>query len=76
MNDSGITCDEIMDMDSEAKSNDEAKRTTRKQKLSEEVLLKKRYNLQNTKFLYFTCLFISYHCSNDNCWYLVLSDTI
>ena len=41
MNDSGITCDEIMDMDSEAKSNDEAKRTTRKQKLSEEVLLKK-----------------------------------
>ena len=41
MNDSGITCDEIMDMDSEAKSNDEAKRTTRKQKLSEEVLLEK-----------------------------------
>ena len=36
----------------------------------------KNFNLQNTKVLYFTCLFINYHYIIDSCKYLLLSDKI
>ena len=28
---------------------------------------KQKYNLQNKKFLYFTCFFINHHCIIDSC---------
>ena len=28
------------------------------------------------KFLYFTCIFINYHCIIDSCYYLLLPDKI
>ena len=31
---------------------------------------------RNKKFLYFTCLFINYHCIIDSCQHLLLSDKI
>ena len=67
MNDSTITCDEIID--AKAKSNDEETNQF------QEILIKK-YNMQNTKFLYFTYLFINYHCIIESCYYLLLSDKI
>ena len=67
MNDSTITCDEIID--AKAKSNDEETNQF------QEILIKK-YNMQNTKFLYFTYLFINYHCIIESCQYLLLSDKI
>ena len=58
MNDSTVTCDEIID--AKAKSNDEETNQF------QEILIKK-YNMQNTKFLYFTYLFINYHCIIESC---------
>ena len=58
MNDSTITCYEIID--AKAKSNDEGTNQF------QEILIK-RCNMQNTKFLYFAYLFINYHCIIDSC---------
>ena len=41
-------------------------RTTKKQKLLQQILMKK-YSLQNTKFIYFTCLLVHYHCIIVGC---------
>ena len=75
MDDSAITCDEIIDTDAEAKSyhnatsNDEETKTTSTNFNEKSVTCK-------TQNLYFTCLFANYHCSIDSCYYLLLSDKI
>ena len=55
MDDSAITCDEIIES-----YNEETK--TIPTNFNE-----KKYNLEYTKFLYFTCLFINYYCIIDSC---------
>ena len=52
MDDSAITCDEIID--AEAKS------------YNKEINFNEIRNLQNTKFLYFTCIFINYYSIIDS----------
>ena len=59
MDDSAITCDEIIDADAEAKSCNEAKSRDEETKAFSTNSNEKKYNLQHTKFLSFTCLFIN-----------------
>ena len=58
MDDSAINCDEIIDV--EAKSNKEETKTF-------PTNFNEKYHLQNTKFLYFTNLFINDHFIIDSC---------
>ena len=55
MDDSEIMCDEVIDADVEAKSNDEAKPNNEETKT------------ENTKLLYFDCFFINYYSVIDHC---------
>ena len=68
MDESAITCNEIID--AEAKSKDE------ETKVFPTNFNEKKQNLWNTKFLYFTNLFINCCCIFDSCQYLLLSDKI
>ena len=56
-------CDEVIDVDAdaEAKSNDEAK------SYNETNFNEKNITCKNTKFLYFTCIFINYYSIIDSC---------
>ena len=56
-------CDEVIDVDAdaEAKSNDEAKSN------NETNFNEKNITCKNTKFLYFTCIFINYYSIIDSC---------
>ena len=56
IDDSAIMCDEIIKVDTEAKSNDIAKSKNEETRTFNEISIKK-YNVKNTKFLYFTCFF-------------------
>ena len=49
-------CDKIIKVDTEAKSNDIAKSKNEETRTFNEISIKK-YNVKNTKFLYFTCFF-------------------
>ena len=62
MDDSAIICDEVIDVDAdaEAKSNEEAKS-------NDETNFNKKNNVQNVKFMYFTCIFINYYHNIDSC---------
>ena len=60
MGGSAITCDEIIDANEEAKSYDEETKT-----------LPTTFTEKNYNFLYFSNLFISYHCIIDSCYYLL-----
>ena len=61
MNDSAIICDEVIDTDEE--SND-AKLSP---KDDNETNFNGKSNLQNSKFLYFTCIFINYYSIINSC---------
>ena len=63
MDDSAIMCDETIDKDAEAKSNDKAKSNDEERKIFPTNFNEKN----NTNFPYFTNLFINYHCSIDSC---------
>ena len=56
IDDSAIMCDEIIKVDTEAKSNDIAKSKNEETRTFNEISIRK-YNVKNTKFLYFTCFF-------------------
>ena len=59
IDDSVITCDELIDAN--AKSYKEETKTIPRN------FNEKKTCLQNTKFFYFTCLPINYHCIIDSC---------
>ena len=61
MNDSAIICDEVIDADEE--SND-AKLSP---KDDNETNFNEKSNLKNSKFLYFTCIFINYYSIINSC---------
>ena len=63
MGDSVLTCDEIVgaDADVEAKSYNEETKTI------DNKFQWKKSSLQNTKFLYFTCIFINNYSIMDSC---------
>ena len=68
MDDLTITCDEITDVDTKAKSNDEGKSNDEETKTNFSNKFKwKKYNLWNRKFFYFTDVFMNYHCIKDIC---------
>ena len=54
-----ITCDEITDA--------VAKLYNKETKTVTTNFNEKKFNLQNKKIIYFTCLFINYHCIIDSC---------
>ena len=39
------------------------------------TIKEQKYNLLNKKFLYFTCLFINYHCIIDSCYKNIIFKT-
>ena len=59
MDDSAVTCDEPIGA--------EAKSKNKETKTIPTNFNEKKYNLLNLKFVYFTCLFINYHCIIDSC---------
>ena len=59
MDDSAVTCDELIGA--------EAKSKNKETKTIPTNFNEKKYNLLNLKFVYFTCLFINYHCIIDSC---------
>ena len=75
MDDSAMTCDEIIDADAEAKSNKNTKSNDEETKT-----IPTNFNEENItgkmQVLYFTCIFINYHRIIGSFWCLVLSDKI
>ena len=61
-----IMCDDIRDAETndKAKSNDEETKTL---PTNFNEIQPEKYSLQNTKFIYFTCLLVDYHCIIVSC---------
>ena len=66
MDDSAITCDEIIDTDAEAKSYDNATSNEEETKATSTNFNEKSITCK-TQNLYFTCLFVNYHYVIDSC---------
>ena len=70
MDDSVIRCDEIIDADAESKSHDKAKSCGEETKAISTKFNEKSnliFIIYKSKFIYFTCIFIDYHCIIDSC---------